>query len=333
MIPLCHARGISDGHKDFAIVKAWKIAIVGAGYMATEHAKAFASLPNVAIAGICSRTRSRAETLGARYSVPVFDSIGAMYRATQADAVIVTVNEPSMRAVCEACFVHPWTMLMEKPVGVDFADAEYILAAAQKAGAESFVALNRRSYASTRQALAELSNDPSRRLISILDQEDMVAARAAGQPEAVVSNWMYANSIHLIDYFRLFGRGDILEVSKVVPWKPDRPGFVVAGLRFSSGDIGIYQAVWNGPGPWSVTVTSEQLRLEMRPVERLGVQRLGERHLTEQPADPIDTDFKPGLRHQAEQLLSYLIDGRTTLPTLEHATRSMALCADIYGLR
>jgi predicted dehydrogenase len=314
-------------------VKTWKVAIVGAGYMATEHAKAFASLPNVAIAGICSRTRSRAETLAAGYGAPVFDSIEAMYRGTQADAVIVTVNEPSMRAVCEACFAHPWTMLMEKPVGVDLADAEHILAAARKAGTTAFVALNRRSYAATRQALAELASDASPRLISILDQQDMESVRAAGQPEVVVRNLMYANSIHVIDYFRFFGRGEILDVNHVVSWMPEHSRYVVTSLRFASGDIGHYQAVWNGPGPWSVTVTTEQMRLEMRPLERLGIQRRGERRLTEQPANPIDTDFKPGLRHQAEQLLSFMSQGRTTLVTLEDATRSMALCADIYGLR
>jgi predicted dehydrogenase len=312
-------------------VKTWKIAIVGAGYMAAEHAKAFAALPDVIVAGICSRTRARAEALASTCGARVFDSIAEMHRETRADAIIVAVNELSMRAVCEACFAYPWAVLMEKPVGVDLADAEQILAAARKAGTRAFVALNRRCYAATRQALAELADDASPRLISILDQEDQVAARAAGQPEAVVRNWMYANSIHLIDYFRLFGRGEIVDVSHVVPWTPERPGFVVTGLRFSSGDVGLYQAVWDGPGPWSVTVTTGQVRLEMRPLERLGIQRRGDRRLAEQPADPVDTAFKPGLRYQAEQLIKVLEGKPPALATLADAAYSMALCADIYG--
>ena len=44
-----------------------KVAFVGAGYMATEHMRAFASLPDVEIAGIYSRTRERAEKLAALY--------------------------------------------------------------------------------------------------------------------------------------------------------------------------------------------------------------------------------------------------------------------------
>jgi predicted dehydrogenase len=314
-------------------MRQWKIAIVGSGYMAKEHAKAFASLPGVKIAGVCGRTRSRAEELANRYGAPVYDSISAMYRDTQADAVVVAVNELSMQAVCSECFQQPWFCLLEKPVGIDLPQAEAILEAARRAGSRAFVALNRRSYASTRQALAELAQEDSPRLISVLDQQDMVSARDSGQPEEVVRNYMFANSIHLIDYLNLFGRGEIVAVEPQVPWDPKAPGFVVAVVRYASGDAGVYQAVWDGPGPWSVTVTNRQVRLELRPLEKLGVQRRGERRLTEVEPDPIDSDFKPGLRYQAEQTVAALSGSPTSLATLEEATRSMALCANIYGLR
>jgi hypothetical protein len=107
---------------------------------------------------------------------------------------------------------------------------------------------------------------------------------------------------------------------------------VSSTIRFSSGDVGVYQAVWNGPGPWSVTVTNPSVRLEMRPVEKLAVQRRGERRLSEIEPQSIDSEFKPGLRYQAEQLLAALEGRATSLATLEEATRSMALCAKLYGL-
>ena len=301
--------------------------------MAQEHAKAFASLQGVEIAGVCGRTQTRADALAARYGVRAYGSIAAMQRDTRADAVVVAVNELSMREVCEAVFAYGWLCLLEKPVGIDLAQAEAILAAARRAGTRAFVALNRRSYASTRQALAELAGDDSPRLISVLDQQDMVSARDGGQPEEVVRNYMYANSIHLVDYLNLFGRGDIVAVEPTVPWTPAQPGFVVATVRYASGDIGLYQAVWDGPGPWAVTVTNRQVRVEVRPLEQLGVQRRGERRLSAAAPDPLDTEFKPGLRHLAEQFVSALGGAPATLATLEEATRSMGLCADIYGLR
>lgn len=314
-------------------MKTWKIAIVGSGYMAQEHAKAFAAQPGVVIAGVCGRSRARADALAVSHGVVAYNSIEAMYQATRADAVVVAVNELSMADVCNAVFNHSWLCLLEKPVGYDYAQSQTLMALARQRRVHAYVALNRRSYASTRQALAELSTDAGKRLISVLDQQDMASARAGGQPEAVVQNYMYANSIHLIDYLNLFGRGEIVAVEPTVRWTPELPGFVVATVHYASGDTGVYQAVWNGPGPWAVSVTNPQVRIELRPLEKLGVQRRGERALTMAPAAPVDADFKPGLHYQAEQIVGLLGGASTTLATLAEAARSMALCADIYGLR
>lgn len=327
------AEQILNGHDQESVEMSLKIAIVGAGYMAREHAKAFASIPGTRIVGVCGRARDRAETLAAAYDVPLFDSVKAMYDATEADVVVVAVNELSAREICLQAFRHSWLCFLEKPVGIDLPQAEEIMAAASRANVTAYVGLNRRSYSSTRLALRELSLDEGPRLISVLDQQDMASARDGGQPELVVRNYMYANSLHLIDYFNLFGRGEIVQVSPTQPWNADRPGHVVATVQYSSGDVGVYQAVWDGPGPWSVTVTNPAIRTEMRPLERLSVQRRGQRALSEIPVDAVDAEFKPGLRYQAEQVVAALQGQSATLATLEEATRSMALCADIYGLR
>jgi predicted dehydrogenase len=237
-----------------------------------------------------------------------------------------------MPDVCFECFRFPWVCLLEKPVGVDLPTATRILEHSRRTGNVSYVALNRRSYSATRQALAELAADDSLRLISVLDQEDQEAARGAGQPEEVVRNWMYANSIHLIDYFSFMGRGEVTSIEHGTPWSPEAPHFVAATIRFSSGDTGVYQAVWNAPGPWSVSVTTRSLRLEMRPVERLAVQRRGERRLTDVEPEAVDSEYKPGLRYQADQLVEALKGRTPKLASLEEATRSMELCARIYGL-
>lgn len=312
-------------------MKKWKVAIVGAGYMAQEHARALNS-SDIELVGVCSRTRLRAEAFAEAYAMPVYHSIAEMYAATQADAVVVTVNELSMPQVCSEAFRFPWVCLLEKPVGVNLQVAEQILDQSRRTGARAYVALNRRSYSATRQALDELAKDDGPRLISVLDQEDQEAARAAGQPEEVVRNWMYANSIHLVDYFSFMARGDVVSVEHAAPWTPASPRFVAATVRFSSGDVGVYQAVWNAPGPWSVTVTNPSVRLEMRPLEKLAIQRRGERRLTEIAPENVDVEYKPGLRYQAEQLIAALQGKPARLATLEQATGSMALCAKIYGL-
>lgn len=313
-------------------MKKWKVAIVGAGYMAREHARALNSLDAIELVGICGRNRERADALAHAYAIPVYQTIAEMFADTRADAVVVAVNELSMPDVSVDCFRFPWVCLLEKPVGVNLSAAMWILDQSRRANARAFVALNRRSYSATRQALQELTRDGGPRLISVRDQEDQDAARAAGQPGEVVQNWMYANSIHLIDYFSFMARGDVVSIEHAARWTPDSPRFVAATIRFSSGDIGVYQAVWNAPGPWSVTVTDRNIHLEMRPLEKLAVQRRPERRLTEIEPDSVDIEYKPGLRYQAEQLVFVLEGRKSILATLDDAMRSMELCARIYGL-
>lgn len=305
-----------------------RIAIIGAGYMASEHARAFAAWPGVMIVGVCGRSRERSAALAASCGAPVFENIAELHRHSAADAVVVTVNELSMQAVCEQVFAHPWAVLLEKPVGLDLLQAREIARLA--AGHPTWVALNRRAYGATRAALAQLANDAGPRLISVLDQQNMADARAGGQPEAVVRNYMYANSIHLVDYLHTFGRGKLVSLARPVPFNPQQPGHVVAIARFDSGDVGVYQAVWDGPGPWVVAVTDARVRVELRPLERAAVQLRGERRLVELAIDPLDTAYKPGLHRQAGWLLDELSGQQTPLADLAQAVRSTELVAAIY---
>lgn len=309
-----------------------KVAIIGAGYMAFEHAKAFSSFEEFSIVGICSRTNEKAVALASQYNTEVFTNIAEMYIKTKADLVIVAVNELSMLDVCKQIFQHPWLCFLEKPVGYNYEQACEINKLAFDRDHKPYVAFNRRSYSSTRSALAYLNKeDAGARLVSILDQQDMGAALNMGQPELVASNYMFANSIHLIDYFNLFCRGEVLSVDPTIPWNDQDPEYVVATIKYSSGDIGIYQAIWNGPGPWAVSITNSNYRLEMRPLESLKIQTKSERKMQEIDIDPIDSTYKPGLHFQALQILNYFKGTTITLATLDNSLISMSLCSMIYG--
>lgn len=314
--------------------KTLKIAFVGAGNMASEHIKAFSGLSNAEITGITSRTRVKAQELVLNYpGIRVFDSIEEMYQKTQADLVIVTVKELSMARVAIECFRFPWAVLLEKPAGYDLENARMILEAARKSGSRVWVALNRRAYSSTRQALARLRSVEGPRFIKVLDQQDQNAARDNyKEPPEVVQNYMYANSIHLIDYLRLFGRGKITRVIPVCPWTPNAPSMVVSKIEFSSGDVGIYEGVWNGPGPWAVTVVTPVERIEMRPLEQISIQLRGERKVFPLAISSDDSEFKPGLRQQALDVLLALDGQVSPIPTLDDAFLSMQLVSDIFSI-
>lgn len=312
--------------------KTVKVAVIGAGYMGMEHVRAFKAMPGVEVAGIFSRTRSRAEALAAEHGIPlVCDSVEELYEKTKADLVVVTVVELSMKEVSKACFKFPWAALLEKPAGMHLPDAEEICAAAKEYGRLAMVAVNRRFYSSTQTVLSAVQEVEGPRYIRVLDQQDQAAALAAGQPAPVVRNWMYANSIHVVDYLRLFGRGKVNKVERIIPFDPENPWMVLAKVEFDSGDVGLYEGVWKGPGPWAVTVCTKQRRWEMRPLEQAVVQNAGERQLKPIDVHPWDSEFKAGLRLQAELALQAVRGGERRVPTLEESLETMRLISDIFA--
>jgi len=164
----------------------------------------------------------------------------------------------------------------------------------------------------------------------VLDQENELAAREAGQPEEVIMNWMFANSIHIIDLIRLFCRGQVSQVSSELIWQLDECRAVNANISFDSGDRATYQGVWNVPGPWSCAVTEGKSRWEMRPLESLSLLENGSRTPIAYDLGQIDVDFKPGLAVQAEQFINLIRGLQSTLPSVHDALQSMKLIESIY---
>jgi len=289
-------------------------------------------MPQISLLGIHSNSGVKDKELASKYNIPfVCDSIHSLYSNTKADIVVIAVPELMVNKVCMSAFKYPWLLLIEKPAGYNLKDAEEILSVASRANRKAFVALNRRHYSSTRAVLNELASVQEPRLVQVLDQENPLVALENGQPPLVVENWMYANSIHLIDYLLIFCRGNVEKVENIVKWNPLDPKFVVAKVTFSSGAIGIYQAVWNGPGPWSVAVNTQSKRWEMRPLEQASVQTFKARKSETIPTHEWDRKFKPGIRLQAEEVVRAVRGESHHLPSLEDGLATMKLVQQIYA--
>lgn len=309
----------------------FKIAIIGAGYMSKEHIKAFKSFNEFHISGIYSRTKLKSEILSFKYDIKyVCDSIDELYLKTEADLVIISVPELSTKDVCEVAFKFPWVCLIEKPVGYNLKNALEICKLAEKNNTKAYAALNRRHYSSTRKLQQDLISNNEIRVVNVFDQENPQVSLEGGTPKLVIDNWMYANSIHIIDYFTLFCRGSLVNVKNIEKWISGKPCFVLSKLEYSSGDIGIYEAIWEGPGPWAVTVSTPSKRWELRPLEKLCTQEYKSRKPIIQDVHNWDIDFKPGLRLQAEEVLKVLKDELHQLPTIKDALFTMDLINKIY---
>lgn len=310
--------------------KPLRVAIVGAGNMAREHARAFAAVPGVTVAGIHSRTRARAESLASELGIThVCDSIEELHGRADAGLAVVTVPEPAMKAVALASLELPWTLLLEKPPGLVPEETAEIAARARQRGRDVRVALNRQWIGSTQAAIDGLRAHDEPRFVKVQDQQSLAQAAAIGHSPEVVRNWMFANSIHLVDYFRYLARGVVQRVDHLQPWQGEGTQVMLARIQFASGDVGLYEAIWHAPGPWAVTVTVPNRRFELRPLEQLTTQALGERPVAV-PIPAWDGEFKPGFRLQAEHAATAARGGASPLPTIDDALGTMRLVRALY---
>jgi predicted dehydrogenase len=310
------------------------VAIVGAGGMGREHAKAFGSLPNVTVAGVVSRTRARADALAAELGIgAVADSVDELYERTNADLLIVAVPELSANPVAMRAFSHPWAVLMEKPAGYDLSDAEAIAAAARGRAARVMVGLNRRFYSSARTIKTDLDTRPGeRRFIHVQDQQSYEEARRYNHPPQVVEKFMYANSIHLIDLIPFFGRGAVSRVQQVTPWRGEDTEVMLAYVEFDSGDTALYEGLWKGPGPWAANISTPGKRWIMQPLEDAIYQNAGERarHTIERSDE--DRQFKPGFLLQARAAVAAVRGEASSIPSIDDSLETMRLINRMFGV-
>ena len=282
------------------------------------------------LAGVYSRSRDRAELFAKEFNIElVCDSIDQLFEATHAHLVINCVIETAISDLSLKCLRFPWTILIEKPPGLDLAEAERLNTQVLNCGRKVFVAMNRQSYSATQELRRQISTNDGPRFIYVQDQEDPESAYRAGKPQRSIERWMFANSIHLVDYFRLLARGSARQIDIIQPWRPHEPCVLLARIEFSSGDIGFYHGVWGSPGPWAVSVTTPGLQWELRPLEQGTAQRLGEKPVP-LPVHPWDTMFKPGFRYQAEQAVRAALNQPADLATLGDVMPTMKLIHQLY---
>lgn len=309
------------------------VAIIGAGSMAREHIRAFQALPGVSVAGLHSRTRSKAEELAREFSIPhVCDDVASLKAATGADLVIVAVPELAANAVAKAAFAEDWAVLLEKPAGYDLADAQDIAAAAEGRATPVMVGFNRRFYSSTQAVLADVETRAERRFVHIQDQQSFAEARAHNHPEPVVEKFMYANSIHVIDLIATLCRGEVETVTPVMPWRGEETDVVLCHVAFDSGDCALYEGLWQGPGPWACAVSTPSRRWTLQPLERASFQNANERVQNPVEPDPVDVEFKAGFLRQAEAMVARVKGEASDAVSLAESLGTMRLIHRIFGV-
>ncbi len=106
---------------------------VGAGDICPVHVESVQALPDVDIVGVCDLNRQRAEEVGAKYGIAVFDSLAAMVEAGANVIHVLTPPGAHARVAIEAMELG-CDVLIEKPLAESLEDCEAVIEAAQRTG-------------------------------------------------------------------------------------------------------------------------------------------------------------------------------------------------------
>lgn len=283
-----------------------KCAIIGAGRIALEHLRVFSAIESVDVVGLVGRTKKTANTLAGQFNIPVFNSLANLWQATAPDLVVICVNTPLLAQVIADVVDYPWAILMEKPPGINLTDTLYIR---ELIGShQAYVAFNRRYLGSTTQVNAALKKDlDGPRFITITDQQNISEfIKIEGKERIEAYNLMYANSIHLIDYFYSLARAEIIDVRPLTAFDPETTLCHIAHLTYANGDQGLYSCFWQGAGGWSVRVNTAMGCYMMSPLEKATFQEAGKRTPVTFPSLIEDDNFKPGFFAQARAIVAEL---------------------------
>ena len=117
------------------------IAIVGAGGMASMHARCYAGLSNARIAAVMDQRDSAARDLAGAHGATPYTDFAEMLEQVRPDVVDVAVPTPfHADYVCRAAQARPKGIVVEKPMGRTVDECERMIAACESAAVPLFVA-------------------------------------------------------------------------------------------------------------------------------------------------------------------------------------------------
>jgi myo-inositol 2-dehydrogenase/D-chiro-inositol 1-dehydrogenase len=117
-----------------------RVAIVGTGRWGWQHARVFAAHPDVELCGVCGRDAGRAQSRASEFAVRPYTDIGAMIAAEMPDLVTLSLPNQEHFAATMAVIRAGVSLLVEKPLVFDLAEADQLLSAA--AARQLFFAIN-----------------------------------------------------------------------------------------------------------------------------------------------------------------------------------------------
>ena len=108
------------------------IGVIGVGHLGQHHVKHYKSIEDANLIGIFDIDNDRAEKIGNKYDVPIFQKIE--YLLDQVDAVSIVTPTPNHIEAARQCINKKKHVFIEKPITVTLEEADELLKLSKEKG-------------------------------------------------------------------------------------------------------------------------------------------------------------------------------------------------------
>ena len=113
-------------------MKLLRAGVVGVGHLGQHHARHYATLPGVTLAGVCDASADRATLIAGRHGVQAWTNLADLL--AQVDLVSVAAPTSAHFSAAKACLDAGKHVLVEKPIAVTSAEARELVELAARHG-------------------------------------------------------------------------------------------------------------------------------------------------------------------------------------------------------
>ena len=310
--------------------KKLKVGFVGSGNTAKRHAEVVSKFKNYNLSGVYSRKIKNAKNFAKKFNINNFYDDIHKFKKNEYDLIIFCLPPEKLLCYLKYFINLKTNIFVEKPLGLNLIESKKILKLFKNRKYRKmkfFVGYNRRFLGSVLKLKKIISNQSSIRYIEIKDQQDTNKAKSLGHDQLTIKNWMFANSIHTIDFFVFLLRGKLkIFNKKKIQFKNSY--IITCNIISSYGDFGRYIGYWNIPSNWSVSLINDQNILNLSPLEEINVKK---KHKNIKFKNFVtDKKFKPGFYNQFKEIDNALNNKKNYAVTIFDAIKSVQIIDKIY---
>jgi UDP-N-acetylglucosamine 3-dehydrogenase len=238
------------------------VGVVGLGWFGDKHLQVLSQLPNVELAAVCSRSKTRALETARRYGVKtIYTDWNKIAADPRIDAITVTTHLPDHREPVVAAAEAGKQVYVEKPIAGTLSDADAMIRATRKSGVLFMVGHILRFENRYVQVKKIIDEGRLGKIVSIYARRNIPGAVARSHLRHASS--FVLDAIHDTDlmlwYLRKRVKTVFATLSKV--GKVDNPDVGWGIYGFEGGAKGVCETVWvlRGDTPFSIDARMEVL--------------------------------------------------------------------------